>query len=121
MTENDFDTWASKFGGAWAMLDPTGALSMLSKDVEYYETAFSPPCKNFDEVEKLWRVITTNQENVTFKHDVVMTQGNMGLIHWRVTRTTVPEGANQEFDGVFLVRLNDEGLCTMFKQWRAQR
>lgn len=118
MTKKDFSDWSKKFLKAWADLDPQKALSMLSRDVEYHESPFSGPCKSWDEVVKLWEVVSDNQKDITFKHDVIMTNNDLGLIHWRVRRTTVPEGKRQEFDGVFLVKLNSRGLCTMFKQWR---
>lgn len=119
MTDKDFDDWARKFGAAWAKLDPDGALAMLNKNVKYYETAFSEPCSSWEKVEELWQVIPKNQKDVTFTHDVVMVKNNLGLIHWRVTRSTVPGNEHQEFDGVFLIELDESGLCTMFKQWRA--
>ena len=118
MTKKDFSIWAEKFLKAWAELNPRGALSVLSRDVEYYESPFSGPCKSWEEVEKLWKVVPHNQKDITYKHDVLMVEGNLGLIHWEVSRTTLPEGKRQKFDGVFLVRLNKKGLCTMFKQWR---
>ena len=121
MTKKDFSIWAEKFLKAWADLNPEAALSVLSKDVEYHESPFSGPCKSWNEVEKLWKVVPDNQKDITYKHDVIMVEGDLGLIHWNVRRTTVPEGKQQEFDGVFLVRLNQEALCTMFKQWRMVR
>ncbi|MBU0708831.1 nuclear transport factor 2 family protein [Patescibacteria group bacterium] len=118
MTKNDFSAWAEKFLKAWANLTPKAALSTLSKDVKYYESPFTAPCKSWEDVEKLWRVVPLNQKDITYKHDVLMIEEGLGLIHWNVTRTTVPADKYQEFDGVFLVRLNEKGLCTMFKQWR---
>jgi hypothetical protein len=118
MMEKDFSTWAEKFLKAWADLNPGGALSLLSEDVEYHESPFSGPCKSWEDVKKLWKVVPHNQKDITYKHDVLMVEGDLGLIHWNVIRTTVPLGKRQEFDGVFLVRLNKKGLCTMFKQWR---
>jgi hypothetical protein len=118
MTKKAFRVWAEKFLKAWADLNPEGALAVLSKDVEYHESPFSGPCKSWQEVKNLWTVVPDNQKDITYKHDVVMVEGDLGLIHWNVRRTTLPEGKRQEFDGVFLVRLNQKGLCTMFKQWR---
>jgi len=109
MTKKDFSIWAEKFLKAWADLDPKGALSTLSKDVEYYESPFSEPCRSWEEVVKLWKVVPHNQKDITFNYDVLMIKGNLGLIHWEVSRTTLPKDKRQKFDGVFLVRL---------KQWR---
>ncbi|MBU1110151.1 nuclear transport factor 2 family protein [Patescibacteria group bacterium] len=118
MTKIDFSTWAEKFLKAWADLNPKAALATLSRDVEYHESPFSGPCKSWEDVEKLWTVVPHNQKDITYKHDVLMVKGDLGLIHWNVSRITVPAGKYQGLDGVFLVRLNEKGLCTMFKQWR---
>lgn len=121
MTKQDFYTWADKFFKAWASLDPDVALSLLSKDVEYYESPFSEPCKNWQDVVDLWRVVPDNQKDITYKYDVIIVEGNASLIHWRLSRVTVPDNKKQEFDGAFLVKLNDKGLCVYFKQWRMIR
>jgi len=118
MDKQDFDIWAGKLLKAWADLDPEGALSTLSKEVEYYESPFLPPCDSWERVKSLWHVIPDNQKDISYKYNVIMAEDNLGLIHFNVKRTTVPANKKQNIDGVFLVRLNDGGKCTMFKQWR---
>lgn len=118
MNREKFNRWANKFLEAWADLNPKKALAMFSKDVKYFESPFSKPCKSWKDVEGLWQVVPHNQKDITCEYNILMVDGDLGLIHWRLSRIIVPEGKLQEFDGVFLVRLNNKGLCTMFKQWR---
>ncbi len=118
LDKKDVNHWAKKFLGAWADLDPDAALLTLSKNIEYYESPFSPPCESWEKVKSLWEVVPNNQKNITYRYEVVMVEEGLGLIHWRLERTLLPSGERQKIDGVFLVKLNQDGLCTMFKQWR---
>lgn len=119
MDKSNFNIWAEKFGTAWANLDPEGALAMLSKDIKYFESNFTPACSSWDEVVSLWKIVPTNQKDVSFKHEVMLTEKDMGIIRWQVSRTLIPANKHQDIDGIFLVKLNEDGLCTMFRQWRS--
>jgi len=119
MNKSDFYEWGEKFGSAWSRLDVEGALAMLSKDVEYYESNFSPACSSWEEVVKLWEVVPRNQKNVVFNHEVIVVEGDFGCIRWQVSRDLISTGKHQKIDGIFIIQLNSKGLCTIFRQWRS--
>lgn len=96
-------------------------MSLFSKDVQYYESALGEPCASWEDVSKLWEVVPKNQKDITFDFEVVAVADDVGIANWQVTRTLVPSGTNQKIDGIFLVTLNKDGLCDLFKQWRTTK
>jgi hypothetical protein len=121
MTRDQFHTWLTKLGKAWEDRDPQAAASLFSENVQYYESPFGQVCADWDEVLKLWLVVPHNQKDVEYQHEVVMGSDDFGLAHWKVSRTKIPSNEKELLDGVFLVSLNDQGLCTFFKQWRMSK
>ena len=119
MGAHEFDDWISKYGKAWAALDPNAVMSLIDRaDVTYYESTFNEPKKSWEEVNTLWQVVRSNQKDVTFWHEIMMVDGDTVLAHVKVTRTMVPSNEKQDIDAAFIFKINDEGLCTYFRQWR---
>ena len=113
-----YEKWTRDFMQAWKNLDGDAAVATLTPDVEYYENPIDPPCANFDEVEKLWKVVQYNQKDIDYTSEIIIFDDERAVINWQLTRTTVPGNKRQRFDGVFLVSVNEAGKCTFFKQWR---
>lgn len=106
---NKFQNWSDELGKSWVKLDPDRAMSLFSKDsLEYYESVFTDPCVSWDEVYKLWEVIPNNQKNVKYWSEVISSDGNHAIIHWKVSRLFIPTDKNQEIDGIFEIRLDEK-------------
>jgi len=118
MSNNKFTEWFNKLGEAWSERDPHKAANLFSKDVEYYESVFDSPCENWDKVLELWKVVPDNQKDITFDFELVAVADNLAVANWKVTRTLLPTNQKQIIDGIFIIKLNDEGRCNYFKQWR---
>lgn len=119
MDKKTFEEWLTKLGKAWTERDPYTSAALFAKNVIYYESVFEKPCANWDEVLKLWLVVPKNQKDVRFNFEVISVSEDVGIANWKVSRTLIPSNVKQKIDGIFLVSLNEDGLCTMFKQWRA--
>ena len=115
---NKFADWLERFGKAWSDLDADTASRLFSNDVEYYESSLRDPCKSWDEVRDLWSVVPNNQKDVSFKYQIIASLGNLCVANWQVTRTLLPQLSRQSIDGIFVIKLNEKGLCNYFKQWR---
>lgn len=119
MTKEQYDEWITKYGSAWASLNPDLIMNLIDKhDLTYYESTFSQPRTNWDEVNELWQVVPYNQKDVTFWHEILMIDDDAVLAHVKVTRTMVPSNENQDIDAAFIFKINEKGLCTYFRQWR---
>lgn len=122
MTKQQIDDWLTEYGKAWSALNPDAVMGLIDrKDLTYYESTFNEPRKSWDEVNELWQVVPHNQKDVTFWHEILMTDGDAVLAHVKVTRTMVPSNEKQDIDAAFMFRINEEGLCTYFRQWRMLR
>jgi hypothetical protein len=87
-------------------------------ELTYYESTFNEPKRSWSEVNDLWQVVPGNQKDVTFWHEILMTEGDAVMAHVKVTRTMIPSGEKQDIDAAFMFRVNERGLCTYFRQWR---
>ena len=113
-----FQSWLEQLGKAWSDIDPQNAANLFSKDVEYHESALKGPCESWDKMFDLWKVIPTNQRGVIYDFDIIAISKNVCVANWRVERTLLPQDIKQKIDGIFVFRLNENGLCDYLKQWR---
>ncbi|MDP2860787.1 MAG: nuclear transport factor 2 family protein [bacterium] len=118
MNRKKFQHWLEKLGKAWSGLNPEAAAHLFSKDVEYYESATKSPCESWDNVSDLWKIISTNQKDVAFDFDILAVSKNICVANWRVKRVLLPQNTKQKIDGIFVFKLDEDGLCNYFKQWR---
>jgi hypothetical protein len=122
MTEQQFDDWITKYGEAWAALNADGVMNLMARDdLTYYESTFNEPTKSWEDVNKLWQIVPTNQKDVTFWHEIMMIDGDKVLARVKVTRTMVTSGEQQDIDAAFVFGLNGAGQCNYFRQWRMLR
>jgi len=116
-----YDKWTKEFMDSWKALDWERTLKTLDKNVKYYENPIDEPCSTFDEVINLWNVVGDNQKDIEYKYEIVSFNEKACIINWQMTRTMTKNNVKQEIDGIFQISLNEEGLCTFFKQWRFTR
>ncbi len=99
-------------------MDWERTLKTLDKNVKYYENPIDKPCKNFDEVTNLWNDVADNQKDIEYKYEIVVCNDKTCIINWQMTRVMTKTNTKQEIDGISQISLNDNGKCTLFKQWR---
>ena len=116
-----YNDWTKSFMESWKNLDWKKTLELLSKDVKYYENPIDKPCANFDEVTNLWSIVGNNQKDIDYKFQIISFNEDICIINWQMTRVMTNTNARQEIDGIFQITLDDNGLCSYFKQWRFTR
>lgn len=116
-----YESWAKEFLESWKELDWKRTLKVIDKDCKYYENPIDEPCKSFDEIVKLWEVVEKNQKDITYDYKIVVHDDDVAIVNFKMKRTFIPTNSVQEIDGIFEISVNEEGLCTLFKQWRFTR
>lgn len=118
--KNKYQEWTTLMMESWRKLEGAKTADLFSEDVEYYETLDAPPCDSFTAVKRLWEVVPENQSNISYKFEVISTNDDCGIINWIMHRTFKTETSvlHQYIDGIFQIKLNENGKCCYFKQWR---
>ena len=118
MLKEKYEKWTKEFMESWKNLDWKRTLDLLSRDVKYYENPIDEPCSSFDEVVKLWEVVADNQKDIDYKFNIISYSEEFCIINWQMTRTLTSNNQKQEIDGIFQISLDENELCSYFKQWR---
>lgn len=115
----NYDLWLHEFMESWKNLEGIKTTELFSKDVKYYESPMGEPCKTWEEVEDLWRVVNYNQKVQSYSFEILCQTEDLAIVNWQMERTM--NGVPQKIDGIFQISLNDDNKLTFFKQWRATK
>lgn len=117
MDRRSFEDWLEAYGNAWQNRDPDAVVRLFTEDAPYYETPFGVPAKGCKGIREYWANATGPQRDVRFSSEVLAVTEDSGIAHWSVSFTRLSSDTTVELDGIFLVELNDDGLCTEFREW----
>ena len=119
MTPQQLTQWNDKFMKGWEARNPAKVMSLFDKrNLTYFESSLQSPVTSWDQVNELWQVVPTNQKEVKLWSEILACNDQYGIIHWKLERLLIPANKKQNVDGIFVVTLNKDGLCTYFNQWR---
>lgn len=117
MTRKQLNTWLNKLGKAWEEKNPQAILPLFADKFEYYETPYKKPYTTKEGLIKLWQEVPDSQKDIKFGFDIITVTNNMAIAHWQATFTRIKQNKKAVLDGIFLVKLNGQGLATLFRQW----
>jgi hypothetical protein len=118
MTTEQLDQWTKKLGEAWTALNVEAALALVDRDkVEWFESPFSPALTSWQQVYDTWQHDLSQQKDVSFSHTVLVSDKKQGVVRWQAQLTRTTNNQKVIMDGIFLIGLNEKGLCTNFMMW----
>lgn len=121
MKRRDFEQWLDAYGRAWESQDPVLTRDLFTEDAVYCENPFDEPLRGRGAIERYAAEAAGAQENVAFRYQVLALTEGGGIARWGAAFRRVPSGVEVELDGIFLVSLNSEGLCSRFEEWWHRR
>lgn len=108
----EINEWLEKFKYLWINKDLQGVMSLFSDDVTYFETPFLQ-LKSMEEIFNEWKVVL-EQESINFDYSVFSETNRKSTILWDLSYTL--NGNKYNYKGIYLIKLNDQGLCRYFHQ-----
>lgn len=117
MTKKQFDYWLKQLGRAWVEKNPQLIADICAQNVKYHETPFTKPYTSPAAVKKLWQEVPDLQKDIKFKYEILVVSKKFGIAQWQAEFTRIKQNKKAILDGIFLVELNRQGLCTLFKMW----
>ena len=117
MNLKSFKYWLDALGQAWINRDPKAAADICAQDVLYFETPFDKPLTSKKEVEDVWQEVPATQKDVEFDYEIISVNKEVGIAKWRSSFTRLPSEIRDTLDGIYMVKLDSNGLCKEFHQW----
>ena len=117
MNDKNFSKWLDDLGKAWISKSPEAASNLCSENVVYFENPFLAPLKGKQAVKKVWLEVPTGQKDINYKYEILVVTSEFGVARWMASFIRVPANTKTELEGIYLVKLDSEGLCKEFHQW----
>ncbi len=113
------DRWLDTYGRAWEHKDTEAFVGCFAENAAYHWGPWSEPLLGHDTIRASFEDAVSRQEDVRFGHEplAITPDGRRGVTRWWVSMQIPSEGTIEEDEGVFLVTLNADGLCTDFREW----
>ena len=102
--------WLNKLKEYWYNKDIEKAVSLFTKTTFYQETPFMKPYTTIEEINQEWQHIKDeNIQEIDFK--ILAIDNNVLIVEWFLKQN------NQELDGIYEIKFNDNLECIYFKSW----
>ena len=104
------EKWLNNLKEYWLNKDIENAVSLFKKTTFYQETPFMNPYTTLDEIKTEWQHIQNeNIQNIEIK---VLAIDNLTVIaQWRLKQN------DNNYDGIYEIKFNDNLECIYFKSW----
>ncbi len=110
MNKEFANKWLNKLKEYWFNKDVENAVSLFNKTTFYQETPFMKPYITFEEINKEWQHVKNEKiKNIQIK--LLAIDGNTIIAEWLL------EQNDQEYDGIYEIKFNDNLECIYFKSW----
>ena len=118
MTENELRNWLDKYAAAWEGQNPGAAAALFTADGTYAWGPFNEPIQGPDAIKAAWEYATKGQqEEIKFGYEVLAVTEERGIARWWASMKVKSTGKQVRMEGIFLVTLTADGLCTVFREW----
>lgn len=109
--------WVEGYKRAWASNKSKDIAALFSKDATYHTTPFAAPIQGNRAIVQFWTEHADSPGDYTFEYEVLGTGANCGIV--RGHTSYVHEG--NEYSNIWLIRLDETGVCTEFTEWAVRR
>ena len=110
MNRTFIEEWLNELKAYWLNKDIENAVSLFKNTTFYQETPFMVPYSTIEEINQEWQHIKHEDiQNIEFK--ILAIDNNIVIVEWFLKQN------NEEFDGIYEIKFNDNLECTYFKSW----
>ena len=106
--------WLNKLKVYWLNKDIDKAVALFNKTTFYQETPFMKPYTTIEEINQEWQHIK-NENIQSIEIKLLAVDGYTVIAEWLLKQN------NQEFDGIYEIKFNDNLECIYFKSWEMER
>ena len=118
MDQGALRSWLDRYGHAWESQDPGAAAAIFTADGTYQWGPFNEPIRGREAIQAAWVYATQGQQkDITFGYEILAVTADHGIARWWASMTTTSSGVAVRMEGIFVIVLDDMGLCRSFREW----
>ena len=104
------EEWLNRLKEYWFNKDVEKAVSLFEETTYYQETPFMKPYTTIEEIRQEWQHIKNeNIQDIQFQ--ILAIDNYIVIVEWLLKQN------NQNFDGIYEIKFNDDLECVYFKSW----
>ena len=107
MNRQFIEQWLNKLKESWFNKDIESAVSLFDKTTFYQETPFMLPYTTIEEIREEWQHEDIQQ--IDFK--ILAIDEYVAIVEWILKQN------DEEYDGVYEIKYNENLECIYFKSW----
>jgi len=109
------EEWLAAYRRAWIERDPDAAAALFTEDAPYREQPYDEPFVGRSGVRGYWADVTATQSEVELEYGTPLVVGNRAAVEWWAT--LVNDGNEVTLAGSFMLRFDEEGLCSELREY----
>ena len=114
MNRKFVEQWLNDLREYWLNKDIINAVSLFNKTTFYQETPFIEPYTTIEEINQEWQhVKDENIQKIEIK--ILAIEGNTVIAEWILKQN------DNNYDGIYEIKFNDNCECIYFKSWKMIR
>jgi SnoaL-like domain len=117
VNETQLESWLKAYGGAWEARDGEAAAGLFSEDATYQWEPYDEPFRGRAEIRDRWNQATADQDQVRFGFEIVAAPEEVAVVEWWCTFLLPKQESWMDLRGIFLLRFDEDGLCTELREW----
>jgi hypothetical protein len=115
VTREQLIAWLRRYVSAWRMPGTEVLAELFTKDATYSTAPYEKPHPGLEAIGEMWEAERLGpDEEFEMSSEVVAVEGDTGVARVEV-QYRAPK--RKEYRDLWIVRLNDAGLCFHFEEW----
>jgi uncharacterized protein (TIGR02246 family) len=124
MDRSAVQRWLDAYVHAWLTYDPAEIGALFSEDAVYYYHPYGDPVRGRDAIVASWVEPDHRDAPGTYTghYELIAVDGAVAVSNGR-SRYFQADGTTlkREFDNLFVLRFDDAGRCSEFREWYMER
>ncbi len=114
--------WLDAYVRVWKTYDPRAIGDLFAEDAVYSYTPYDAPIQGREAIVAAWLRDRDAPGTYDARYEPIAIEDNLAVVNGR-SRYTDEDGATPrtEFDNIFVLRFDDDGRCTEYREWYMER
>jgi ketosteroid isomerase-like protein len=117
MTRKSFGKWLEGYVRAQERGDAEAIKEVFTEDGVYWFGPYNEPRRGLQAIYEHHKNALARQSDHRFDYEILATTEEYGIAKFRLFLKRIDTGEKMEYEGIFLVHLDDSNRCTLFEEW----